>query len=48
MIFAFNKDREAPLMTLNQRRPRPCVYPVPGDLFKTVPCSIAALGKLSS
>src|SRR5205823_13173531 len=44
-IIAFNRDSEAPLMTLNQRQPRPRVYPVVGDLFETVPALIAALRK---
>jgi alkylation response protein AidB-like acyl-CoA dehydrogenase/electron transfer flavoprotein alpha subunit/flavin-dependent dehydrogenase/ferredoxin-like protein FixX len=36
-ILAFNRDPEAPIMTLNQRQSRPRVFPVVGDLFKTVP-----------
>ncbi len=43
VIFAFNMDPQAPLMTLNQRREQPKVYPVVGDLFKTLPKFIAAL-----
>jgi electron transfer flavoprotein alpha subunit len=42
-IIAFNKDADAPLMTLNRRRPRPKVVPIVGDLFETVPRFIAAL-----
>jgi electron transfer flavoprotein alpha subunit len=42
-ILAFNRDPDAPLMTLNQRQPRPRVFPVVGDLFETVPAFIAAL-----
>jgi electron transfer flavoprotein alpha subunit len=42
-IFAFNLDPQAPLMTLNQRREQPKVYPVVGDLTKTVPRFVAAL-----
>jgi electron transfer flavoprotein alpha subunit len=42
-IIAFNKDADAPLMTLNQRRARPKVVPVVGDLFETVPKFTAAL-----
>ncbi len=42
-ILAFNRDPEAPLMTLNQRQPRPKVFPIAGDLFATVPAFIAAL-----
>ncbi len=30
-------------MTLNQRQPRPRVFPIVGDLFQTVPALIAAL-----
>jgi electron transfer flavoprotein alpha subunit len=43
MILAFNRDPEAPLMTLNRRQPQPRVFPVVGDLFETVPAFIAAL-----
>jgi electron transfer flavoprotein-quinone oxidoreductase len=42
-ILAFNRDPEAPIMTLNQRQPRPRVFPVIGDLFETVPALTAAL-----
>lgn len=42
-IISFNKDAEAPLMTLNQRQARPVVFPVVGDLFVTVPAFTAAL-----
>jgi electron transfer flavoprotein alpha subunit len=42
-IIAFNRDPEAPIMTLNQRQPRPRVIPVVGDLFETVPALTAAL-----
>jgi electron transfer flavoprotein alpha subunit len=42
-IVAFNRDPEAPIMTLNQRQPRPKVFPVVGDLFETVPAFTAAL-----
>ncbi len=42
-ILAFNRDPEAPIMTLNQRQPRPRVFPVVGDLFETVPALIRAL-----
>jgi electron transfer flavoprotein-quinone oxidoreductase len=45
VIFAFNLDPQAPLMTLNQRREQPRVIPVVGDLTKTVPLFIAALKK---
>ena len=43
VIFAFNMDAQAPLMTLNQRREQPKVFPVVGDLFKTLPKFVAAL-----
>lgn len=42
-IIAFNKDSDAPLMTLNKRRARPKVVPIVGDLFETVPRFTAAL-----
>jgi electron transfer flavoprotein alpha subunit len=42
-ILAFNRDPEAPIMTLNQRQPRPRVFPIVGDLFQTVPAFMAAL-----
>ena len=42
-ILAFNRDPEAPLMTLNQRQAKPKVYPVIGDLFETVPALIECL-----
>ncbi len=46
VIFAFNLDPQAPLMTLNQRREQPKVYPVVGDLMKTVPQFIEALRRV--
>jgi hypothetical protein len=45
VILAFNRDAEAPIMTLNRRQARPRVFPVVGDLFQTVPALIAALGQ---
>jgi hypothetical protein len=45
IIVAFNRDPEAPIMTLNQRQPRPRVFPVVGDLFETVPALVAALAQ---
>jgi electron transfer flavoprotein-quinone oxidoreductase len=45
IIVAFNRDPEAPLLTLNQRQPGPRVFPVVGDLFETVPAFSAALRK---
>ncbi|HXI85780.1 MAG TPA: acyl-CoA dehydrogenase family protein [Verrucomicrobiae bacterium] len=42
-IIAFNKDADAPLMTLNKRRARPKVVPIVGDLFELVPKFTAAL-----
>jgi alkylation response protein AidB-like acyl-CoA dehydrogenase/electron transfer flavoprotein alpha/beta subunit len=42
-IVAFNRDSDAPIMTLNQRTARPRVWPVVGDLFETVPAFIFAL-----
>jgi hypothetical protein len=44
-VVAFNRDPEAPIMTLNQRQPRPRVFPVVGDLFETVPALTTALGR---
>jgi electron transfer flavoprotein-quinone oxidoreductase len=43
VIFAFNMDAQAPLMTLNQRREQPKVYPIVGNLLETVPRFIKAL-----
>jgi electron transfer flavoprotein alpha subunit len=43
IILAFNRDPEAPIMTLNQRQPRPRVFPIVGDLFQTVPAFMTAL-----
>ena len=48
VIFAFNKDPDAPIMTLNATRPKPIVYPILGDLFTEVPRFIAALNSLAS
>jgi electron transfer flavoprotein alpha subunit len=45
IVLAFNRDSEAPLMTLNRRQSRPRVFPVVGDLFETVPALTAALRK---
>jgi len=42
-IIAFNKDADAPLMTLNKRRARPKVVPIVGDLFELVPKFTAGL-----
>ena len=42
-ILAFNRDPEAPLLTLNRRQPQPRVYPIVGDLFETVPAFIAVV-----
>jgi electron transfer flavoprotein alpha subunit len=42
-ILAFNRDPEAPLLTLNRQQPRPRVFPIVGDLFETVPAFIRAL-----
>jgi alkylation response protein AidB-like acyl-CoA dehydrogenase/electron transfer flavoprotein alpha subunit len=44
-IVAFNRDPEAPLMTLNQRQAQPRDYPIVGDLFTTVPELVAVLQK---
>jgi electron transfer flavoprotein alpha subunit len=42
-ILAFNRDPEAPIMTLNLRQPQPKVFPIVGDLFQTVPAFMEAL-----
>jgi len=47
VIFAFNKDADAPLMTLNGSRPKPVVYPIVGDLFQQVPLFVRALEERS-
>jgi alkylation response protein AidB-like acyl-CoA dehydrogenase/flavin-dependent dehydrogenase/ferredoxin-like protein FixX len=47
-IVAFNRDPDAPIMTLNQRTSRPRVWSVVGDLFETVPAFISALSGESS
>jgi electron transfer flavoprotein-quinone oxidoreductase len=43
VIFAFNKDPQAPLMKLNETRPAPVVHPIVGDLFVTIPKLIEML-----
>lgn len=43
VIFAFNKDPQAPLMKYNETRPSPVVHPIVGDLFETVPKLIEIL-----
>jgi electron transfer flavoprotein alpha subunit len=43
VIFAFNRDPEAPIMVLNRSRPRPRVFPILGDLFVEVPKFIQAI-----
>ncbi|MAG55081.1 MAG: hypothetical protein CMJ83_02195 [Planctomycetes bacterium] len=48
VIFAFNRDPDAPLMTLNHIRARPVVYPILGDLFEEVPRFVAALDQVTS
>ncbi|MBI3597331.1 MAG: acyl-CoA dehydrogenase family protein [Nitrospirae bacterium] len=37
VIFAFNKDPQAPLMKLNETRLSPIIHPIVGDLFVTIP-----------
>ena len=36
-ILSFNIDPEAPLMKLNEQRPKPVVHPIVGDVWDTVP-----------
>ena len=43
VIFAFNKDAEAPLLCWNATHAKPLVIPIHGDLFREVPRFIAAL-----
>jgi alkylation response protein AidB-like acyl-CoA dehydrogenase/electron transfer flavoprotein alpha subunit/flavin-dependent dehydrogenase/ferredoxin-like protein FixX len=45
VIFAFNKDPQAPLMKLNETRPAPLVHPIEGDLFETIPRLIEILSQ---
>jgi len=46
VILCFNIDSEAPLMLLNESTPSPKVYPIPGDLKKTIPSLTKALKSL--
>jgi alkylation response protein AidB-like acyl-CoA dehydrogenase/flavin-dependent dehydrogenase/electron transfer flavoprotein alpha subunit/ferredoxin-like protein FixX len=48
VILAFNRDPEAPIMTLNRQRARPRVLPVVGDLFESVPAFTRALTQENS
>jgi electron transfer flavoprotein-quinone oxidoreductase len=36
-ILSFNIDADAPLMKLNDQRPKPIVHPIVGDVWDTVP-----------
>ena len=45
-IICFNKDPKAPLMILNESNPSPKVFPILGDLRKTVPQLTQALKEL--
>lgn len=47
VVLAFNRDPDAPLLTLSQHQARPKVFPIVGDLFETVPAFIAALRQRS-
>ncbi|HEV3443977.1 MAG TPA: FAD-binding protein, partial [Gemmataceae bacterium] len=47
VILAFNRDPQAPIITLNQRQPRPRVYAIVGDLFEMVPAFTTALQQAS-
>ena len=42
-ILSFNIDSEAPLMKLNDQRPKPEVHPIVGDVWDTVPRFLAGL-----
>ena len=46
VILCFNIDKQAPLMVLNESKPFPKVYPVPGDLKKSIPALRKALQSL--
>jgi electron transfer flavoprotein alpha subunit len=48
VILAFNRDPEAPLLTLNRRQAQPRVLPIVGDLFETVSLLTAALRQETS
>src|SRR5262249_20633645 len=48
VIFAFNRDPEAPIVVLNRSKPKPRVFPVLGDLFVEVPRFVRALSALHS
>jgi hypothetical protein len=43
VIFAFNRDPDAPIFAFNRSRAKPVVLPVPGDLFVEVPKFLRAL-----
>ncbi len=45
VILSFNIDPDAPLMRLNDVRPKPIVHPIVGDVWQTVPRFIEALRK---
>ena len=45
VILSFNIDPDAPLMKLNEQRPRPIVHPIVGDVNETLPRFMAALRK---
>ena len=44
-ILSFNIDPDAPLMKLNDQRPKPVVHPIVGDVRETVPAFIEAVRK---
>ena len=46
-ILSFNIDAKAPLMVLNESKPFPKVYPLAGDLKKTIPLLTEALQSIS-
>ncbi len=43
VILSFNIDPDAPMMKLNDQRPKPFVHPITGDVWETVPRFIAAV-----
>ena len=43
VVLSFNIDPDAPLMKLNEHRPRPVVHAIVGDVRETIPRFIAAV-----
>ncbi len=47
MNDGFNIDKKAPFMILNETKPFPKVYPLAGDLKKSIPLLTKALKSIS-